>query len=83
MNGSFNAGEKYIADGVYHDGDHYAVTPSKHHHYRDRKMAEALARHETVNKHFKTFRCLGKKWRHTNVFHAVAVIVQLGTKKKT
>ena len=82
------AGEMYIADGGYAEGDelgadnHHAITPTGYHDFEDRQRATVRARHETVNKRFKTFGALKNIWRHElhkhgPVFQAIASIVQL------
>ena len=75
-------GEKVIADKKYR-GDTKTCTPfeakNKAH---ERSMSLGRARHETVNRRFKTWGALQQVWRHSNFKHAVtfrsvATITQL------
>ena len=46
-------GEMVLADGVYSDDGQYFITPTGMNEYVDKMMADARARHKTVNKLFK------------------------------
>jgi len=75
-------GEVYIADGGYHDGSGYGVTPTARHEYSDRQKVVVRVRHETVNGRLKNWGCLRNLWRHRvekhrYAFRAVANLVQL------
>ena len=77
------AGEKAMGDRGY-AGDQKAITPyeAKSCHHR-RAMAALRARHETVNRRFKTFGALEQRFRHSPhkhhmFFRAAAVLIQLG-----
>jgi len=75
-------GEKVMADAGY-KGDPKTCTPQDGRDSRHRKaMSRARARHETVNRRFKTWSCLKQVWRHDRskhhlAFRAVATICQL------
>jgi hypothetical protein len=76
-------GEYYIADGGYHDGNQWSVTPNGLHTFDQRQMAHVRARHETINRRFKQFSILRNQYRfsrdkHGMVFMAVANVIQLG-----
>ena len=83
LKGMLAAGEKVMADRGY-DGDLKTMTPydAKSCHHK-RAMAALRARHETVNRRFKTFGALQKRFRHNPqkhhmFFRAAAVLIQLG-----
>ena len=74
--------EYYLADGGYYDGDNYSMTPNGLHDYDQRQKAAVRARHETVNKRFKDWMVLERRFRHElhthgHVLRAVANITQL------
>ena len=76
-----DAGEKYLADGVYHDGGQYSETPNGREDYDQWMKGVARARHENINQHLKQFGILERRFRHDlklhhKVFMAVANIVQ-------
>jgi hypothetical protein len=66
------AGEMYCADGGYLDGNQYSVTPNGLNNEDQRMRSLARARHETVNRRFKEFDILGRRFRHNVVKHGVA-----------
>ena len=77
----FDDGEKYLADGGYHDDGQFSETPIGLNNPDQRMKATARARHETANSRFKEFGILAQTYRHTlhrqgTVFKAVANIVQ-------
>ena len=79
--------EMVLADGGYNDGYQYFVTPTGRKDYIDKMMADARARHESVNKLFKDYAVLRNKYRgqlifHRLVFGAVANIVQMRIENK-
>ena len=74
--------EKVIADGGYNDSGCYFVTPTGRNDYQDKMMADARARHETVNNLLKHYNILKEKYRgdldgHHKVFGAVVNLVQM------
>ena len=74
--------EKVIADGGYNDSGCYFVTPTGGNDYQDKMMADARARHETVNNLLKHYNILKEKYRgdldgHHKVFGAVVNLVQM------
>jgi hypothetical protein len=77
-----DVGEKYLADGGYRDGvAGLAVTPTGLNNEDQRMKARARARHENVNRLFKNFAILERRYRHTKskhgrVFRAVSHLVQ-------
>jgi hypothetical protein len=78
-------GEKVIADRGYR-GDSKVVTPYDYRsHQHKLAMGVLRARHETVNRRFKTFGALQQCFRHTPhkhhmFFRAAAVLIQIGHK---
>ena len=76
-------GEKVMADRGYR-GDTRAVTPYEAKSpFHKLCMATLRARHETVNRRFKTFGALKQRFRHPIhkhhlFFRAAAVLIQLG-----
>ena len=75
-------GEMYVADGGYADGRVRADTPNGLNTADQYMKSKVRARHETVNKRFKEYRCLEDAYRHSLdkhccVFRPVATIVQL------
>ena len=75
-------GELLIADGGYHDGEQYFVTPNGLNNYEQYLQSVVRARHETVNQRFKQWAALERVFRHDvmlhpRVFHAIANIVQI------
>ncbi len=79
-------GEKAVADGIYRGLVRTGKIQAKGDGTGSRRQREwntrARARHETVNKEFKKYKCLSEKFRHgqeqhINVYYAVAVLVQL------
>ncbi len=75
-------GEKYLADGGYRDKKGgFSETPTGLNNSDQRMKARARARHENVNRLFKNFGVLERRYRHDKckhgrVFHAVAHLVQ-------
>lgn len=68
--------EKAIADRGYRD-QQYFITPATKPYYP--KIKQILARHETINKRMKQWKCLGSRFRHKLhkhplCFHAIANI---------
>ena len=79
-------GELYVADGGYADSNGWSMTPNGLNDFEQYQYALARARHKTINRVFKTYLCLRNMWRHERekhslVFHAIAVIVQLGLRE--
>jgi hypothetical protein len=79
---ALDAGEYYLADGGYRDGNQYSVTPTGLHNFDDRQKAVVRARHESLNKRYKDWGALGRLYRHdrvshSKVFRAIANIVQV------
>ena len=79
---ALDAGEYYLADGGYKDGNQYSVTPTGLHNFDDRQKAVMRARHESLNKCYKDWGALSQVYRHdrvshSKVFRAVANIVQV------
>jgi DDE superfamily endonuclease len=76
-------GELVEADRGYRGRDVKARTPDDFVSQSDKRAKErARARHETVNRRLKQWRCMGQKWRHCRskhklAFGAVAVITQM------
>ena len=72
-------GEMILADGGYNDGYNYFITPTGFNSPIDRMMSQARARHETVNRRFKTWGILSQKFRHDKNKHGLVfgAIVQL------
>ena len=73
--------EIFLADRGYR-GVPYAITPGGHPPQLERLISKLRARHETVNRKMKEYRCLGDLCRHTpeqhgTLFYAVANLVQL------
>ena len=64
-------GEMVVCDKGY-KGDPKTCTPieAKNAAHR-RAMALGRARHETVNRRFKTWGALQQRWRHSNEKHAI------------
>ena len=79
---ALDAGEYYLADGGYKDGNQYSVTPTGLHNFDDRLKAVVHARRESLNKRYKDWGSLSQVYRHdrvshSKVFRAVANIVQV------
>jgi hypothetical protein len=79
---ALDAGEYYLADGGYRDGNQYSVTPTGLHNFDDRQKAVVRARHESLNKRYKDWGALRRLYRHDRVSHskvfcAIANIVQV------
>ena len=79
---SLDDGERIVADSGYKERTGVFKTPSGYHEIRDHQESELRARHETVNRRFKCWGALKKKYRHSSVthgyvFHAICNIVQL------
>lgn len=71
--------EKAIADKGYKDR-RYFITPETH--PKNPKINLILARHETINKRLKQWKCMSVRFRHPlhkhpQCFHAVINIVKL------
>jgi len=82
LHGELLDGEMYVADGGYAEGNQHCFTPNGSNTYEQRKMAEARARHETINGRFKTWKALDVEWRHLRekhglAFRSVAVVTQV------
>ena len=80
------ADEFYVADGGYQDGGEHSVTPNGMNDYEQRTYALARARHETINRVFKTYECFRTMFRHQRekhglFFRSAAVIIQLGLRE--
>jgi hypothetical protein len=74
--------EKYLGDGGYSDGRQWSETPNGLNNNDQAMKAVARARHETVNRRFKQFSILERRFRHQvekhgMVFAAVSNITQL------
>ena len=74
--------EKYLADGGYVDGGQYSETPNGLNNADQKMKGDARARHETVNRRFKQWCILERRFRHephlhAKVFRAIANITQL------
>lgn len=72
-------GEKAVADKGYKD-NRYFITPTTHPNYP--QINKILARHETINKRLKQWKCMSNRFRnslnkHPQCFHAVINIVTL------
>ena len=76
-------GERVEADSGYHGEPTKIKTPDDYDTLEEKRAKDlARARHETVNRRFKQFKCLKEVFRHGltkhgDVFRAVAVITQL------
>lgn len=71
--------EKAIADRGYKDGNFF-ITPDNSPSYP--KIKRILARHETINRRLKQWKCLSTKFRHPlfhhpKCFHAIICITQI------
>ncbi len=71
-------GERIVADRGYNDANYFEIDGI----ISDRKKKKLLARHETVNRRIKQFRCMSSKFRHAldlhpRFFHAVVNLTQL------
>ncbi len=71
--------ERAIADDGYMDNN-YFVNPRNSQNYP--KIKKILARHETINKRLKQWKCLGSRfrhplYRHPLCFHAILNITQI------
>lgn len=71
--------ERVIADDGYID-DNYFINPRNAPNYH--KIKRILARHETINKRLKQWKCLGSRFRHPlhrhpRCFHAILNITQI------
>lgn len=74
-----NPNEKIVADRGYND-NLFFVTPSNSPQYP--RIKRILARHETINKRLKQWKCLGSRFRHPlfrhpKCFHAIINITQI------
>lgn len=86
--GSLDPNEMLEADGGYRGEDEIIKTPHPHHirSQNEKEMKRVLrSRHETVNKRFKHFAILTKRFRHdlgkhSASFRAVAVVTQMNIK---
>jgi hypothetical protein len=79
---ALDAGEMYVADGRYHDGNNWSDTPNGLNTLEQHQKSLVRARHETANARFKMWSTLGQKYRHKKeshwaVFNAIANITQL------
>ena len=77
---ALDAGEYYLADGGYRDGEQYSVTLMGLHLFKDRQKSVMRACHETLNKCYKDWGVLHQLYRHNcvsplKVFHAIANII--------
>ena len=75
-------GERVIGDKIYTDNDRFIHLPRDGEHEFSRTIRILLARHETVNKRIKDFKCMRELWRHgwekhIIAFNAVTNLVQL------
>lgn len=75
-------GEMLLADGGYADGGQYFDTPTGLNNAGQYMRSVARARHETVNRRFKEWGILERRFRHklvlhTKVFQSIANITQL------
>ena len=75
-------GEMLLGDGGFADGYQFFVTPTGLNEAVDRMMALVRARHETVNRRFKTWGILYQVFRHDKnkhglIFGAIAQLEQL------
>jgi hypothetical protein len=82
---ALDAGEMYLADGGYHDGNNWSDTPNGLNNFEQYQKSLARARHETANGKFKKWGALQQKYRHrlethSSVFLAIANITQLSIK---
>jgi hypothetical protein len=74
-------GEKFLADGTYSDSNGYSVTPSGDNNLDEKMKQAARCRHEAVNRLFKHWGILERRFRHQvqlhgRVFMAIANLVQ-------
>jgi hypothetical protein len=81
INHELDPGEKYVADGVYRGAHGWSETLNGLNNFDQWMKAVARARHETVNRLFKHFGILERRFRHRvtlhgRVFLAVSNIVQ-------
>lgn len=80
----FEGDERAVADGGYRGHPIYFDTPWRvlDNIYQSSRKALARARHETINRRIKQWRCMKEQWRHGLekhglAFHAIANIEQL------
>ena len=71
-----------IGDGGYNYDYQYFITPTGHHTRLDYMMAVVQARHETVNRRFKTWGILSQTFCHDinkrgDIFSAIINLEQL------
>jgi hypothetical protein len=76
---ALDAGEYYLADGGYRDGNQYSVTPTGLHNFDDRQKAVVRARHESLNKRYKKTGEHFDGCTDTTVYHTQKSFVQLPT----
>ena len=86
MNQALDVGELFLADGTYADGNGWSMTPNGLNDFEQYQYSLGRARHEGINRVFKTYFSLRNMWRHERekhsiAFHALAVIVQLGLRQ--
>ena len=79
---ALDAGEMYLADGGYLDGNNWSDTPNGLNNLEQYQKSLARARHETVNARFKMWGALRQQYRHKKeshwaVLNAIANITQL------
>ncbi len=63
-------GEFYLADSGYRNGDYYSVTSNGLSNCDQRMKSIVPARHETVNKRFRQWCCLERRFRHKRALHS-------------
>jgi hypothetical protein len=73
LEGSLDAGERYLCDGVYRYLPS-SVAPTGHHTADDAMKAVARARHEVVNGMFKKFGVLRQRFRHAPEKHGLCML---------
>ena len=64
-------GERVIGDKIYTD-DRFIHIPKEGEHEFHRTIRILLARHETVNKRIKDYKCMRELWRHGWEKHIIA-----------
>ena len=66
-------GEMYIADRGYQDGYQRAQTPTGESNPFEWTAGTIRARHETVNRKFKQWKCLSSTFRHAPHKHGLVM----------
>ena len=66
--------ERVVADKIYTSNKTFIGPPKRGHHKHGKLLKKIMARHENINKRFKDYKLVKKRWRHDWRKHNLTIL---------